>query len=150
MIKPVKTWILVADSAKARIFENLGRGRGIAPLEGQAFSNALKPSRDLDADQPGRTFDSAGQGRHAMEKPTNSHRLLKKQFARELARHLRSELEEQSYDRLIIVAPPVTLGDIRAELDKEVASKVLAEIDKDLTKLNPDELAEHLAGVIAV
>ena len=45
---------------------------------------------------------------------------------------------EGAFERLIVVAPPVLLGDLRAHMSRGLQSILAASIDKDLTHL-PDE-----------
>jgi protein required for attachment to host cells len=60
-----------------------------------------------------------------------------------------AELEKSAYDRLIIVAAPVTLGDLRAALSQKVVAHVVTEVAKDLTKLPIDEVSRHLESVLS-
>jgi protein required for attachment to host cells len=149
-MKPVKTWVVVADSAHARIFENTGPGHGLKELPGRSRETELKPSRDIDADRPGRSFDSGGQGRHAMEPPTDSKRHEKGVFAKEIADMLRAEQVKGAFDRLVVVAAPATLGDLRTAMSKELADAVTGELDKDLIRLNERDLEGHLGDFLAV
>lgn len=149
-MKPIKTWILVADGAQARFFLNDGPGRGLTELTGEALRNDLKPSRDIDADRPGRAFDSGGQGRHAMEPPTDSKRHAKRVFAARIADKLRKARNAGAFDRIVLVAAPTTLGDLRAELSKDVLALLHGELAKDLTHLKPHELRGHLGDMLAV
>jgi protein required for attachment to host cells len=64
------------------------------------------PSHDVTSDRPGRTFDSAGDSRHAKELPTDSHRYEKRRFAHELAGLLEHQRTSEAYGQLLIVAPP--------------------------------------------
>lgn len=149
-MKPTVTWVLIADGARARIVANEGPGRGISSVPGYEFEATTKPSREIDADKPGRTFDSAGQGRHAKEPPTDAHRYEEHKFVRMLAEKLREAFVQRAFDRLVIIAPPVALGDLRKLLDKEVAKAVHAEIPKDLTKASDSQIVEQLGEVLAV
>lgn len=149
-MKAVKTWILVADAARARIFLNDGPGHGISELTDHGLERDLKPTRDINADRPGRTFDSGGQGRHAMEPSTDPNRHQKFSFAKEVASRIVKAHHARSFDRLVMIAPPSTLGDLRSALPKTVASVVYGEIAKDLTRLSAKELAGHLGDVLAV
>ncbi len=47
---------------------------------------------------------------------------------------------------LVIVAPPRALADIRGALHADVASRVIAEINKDLTRHPVSEIEKHLTG----
>lgn len=149
-MKPITTWILVADGARARIFVNEGPGRGITELAEYSSDKAKLRTRDINADRPGRTFDAAGHGRHAMEPPTDPQRHAKRAFAAMLADELKASLGKHVFDRLVVVAAPVTLGDLRKEFDKEVLDRVHGEIDKDLTKARRDEIAKQLEAVLAI
>lgn len=149
-MKPVRSWIVIADGAQARILENTGPGRGLTPLPAESMRTTLHPSREIYTDRPGRTFDSAGQGRHAKEAPTDPHRDEKRRFAADLADHLNAAALNHSYDRLILVAPPKTLGDLRQALSKEAATKISGELPKDLTPIADGDLPRHLGDVIAV
>jgi protein required for attachment to host cells len=149
-LKPVRTWILVADGARARVFQNEGPGRGIAELPEHTREIDLKPSRDINADKPGRAFDSGGQGRHAMEPPTDAKRHEKQTFHAELAGLLKKALDAGRYDRVVLVAAPATLGDLRASLDKTVLAVVHGELAKNLTQVPAHELPGHLGEVLAV
>ena len=149
-MKPVRTWILIADGARARIVRNEGPGKGVEAVDGGLFEQEARATREIMSDRPGRTFDSAGSGRHSMELPTDPAREEKRLFAERLAAHLDRAAEDGAFDRLIVVAAPHTLGDLRAALSDKVRRRIHAELDKDLTKVPNDRLAAHLEDVIAL
>ena len=149
-MKPIKTWILVADGARARMLLNTGPGKGVEAIEGFDFRSDHPPSGDIMADAEGRTFDARGAGRHAMERPSDPHRNAKKAFADYIATVLDERAARGSYDRLVIVAPPQALGDLRSALSPLVRGKVSAELSKDLTHTRNEDLPDHLADVLAV
>lgn len=148
-MKPTRSWIVIADGAQARILENHGPGKGLVLLPSATMHKTPRPSREMKTDRPGRAHDSLG-GRHAMDPPSDPHREEKRRFADLLADHINAAALKQSYDRLILVAPPKTLGDLRQALSKEAVAKLDGELPKDLTKIPDHELAEHLGAVIAV
>ena len=153
-MRKTTTWVVVADGARARRLVNEGPGKGLEELPGGAMAAEHAPSRDIKADRPGRTFDSAGQGRHAKEPPTDPHRDAKRRFAREVAVRLDAAHKRGDFDRVVLIAPPQALGDLRACLSKGVQAKVSAELAKDLTKdlthLPIHELPDHVGAVLAV
>ena len=51
----------------------------------------------------------------------------------ETAALLKRGAMEGDYEKLIVVAPPKTLGELRKHYHKEVANRLVAEIPKDLT-----------------
>jgi protein required for attachment to host cells len=144
-MKPIRTWVLIADAARARVFETRGRGSGLTPVADMTLETTLLPSHEIGSDRPGRSFDSAGVGRHAMESPTDPHREQKRQFARRIAEAVEARQATGSFDRLVLVAPAVTMGDLRALLRCKVKTAVTAEVVADLTNTPVNELPAHLA-----
>src|SRR3546814_20166777 len=75
-----------------------------------------------------------------MYSQSDPHREEKRRLADLLAEHLNAAALEQSYDRLILVAPAKTLGDLRQALSKEAAARIDGELTKDLNKVADHEL----------
>lgn len=145
-----RTWIVVADAASARIITLEGSGRDQTPVVDATFENpaARGHSRDLGTDRPGRSVESVGSMRHAVEPRTDPHRQAKSTFARTIADYLDRADHEKKFDQIVLVAPPVTLGDLRAMLGKQVAKRVAGEIGKDLTKFPVAEIVAQLHAAV--
>ncbi len=138
------TWILVADGARARVLANDGPGKGLHDAFDRDFIGEHGLMREMVSDKPGRDQESATTGRHAIEPKTEWHRFEKHQFARRMAELLESAAMQNAYDRLVLVAPPQALGDLRAELGSHAQKKVTGELDKDLTHVALHDLSQHL------
>ena len=149
-MKPVRTWILLADGTRARIVCNSGPGKGLDEVRGMEFEGENVRSGDIMADRPGRTFDSAGAHRHAMEPHSDPQREAKRSFAADMVGKLQDQLQAQAFDRLVLVAAPATLGDIRKSLPKSLLDVVYGEIPKNLVQVPNQELDSHLSEVLAV
>jgi protein required for attachment to host cells len=149
-MKPTTTWIVIADGAHARLFANRGPGKGIEAIENGVINGDHRPDHELVRDAAGRTFESVGDTRHAITPRTDPHRELKREFAKELVSLLDQRLSEHAFDRLILVAPPKALGDLRSALSDGLKPRVYAELDKDLVKIPTAELPQHLGAVLAV
>lgn len=149
-MKPVRTWILIADGGRGRIVENAGPGRGVHPADGMEFHAELPANRDIFADRPGRSVEAVGYARHSKEEPPDPHRDLKRRFAAMLCGVLDRKLAEKAFDRLILVAPAPTMGDLRAALSNQVRARVSAELVADLTKIPLNKLDQHLGEIIAL
>jgi len=149
-MKPITTWIVIADGSHARIVLNDGPGKGVKAGPERTFSAVNVAGREIMADRPGRSFDSAGQGRHAMEPRTDPREVEQQKMLHELAKYLEQEAKKGSYDRLVIVAPPRALGSLRSELPPGARTKVSGELDKDLTQVAIHDLAGHLGSVLPV
>jgi protein required for attachment to host cells len=149
-MKQTRTWILIADAARARVFETRGKGTGLTAVEEMAMDAELAPSREIGTDRPGRTFNSVGSVRHAMESPSDPHREQKRQFARRIANAVEERQAAKSFDRLVVVAPAVTMGDLRAVLPDKVKAAVTAEVVADLTNTPVGELPARLSSHITL
>lgn len=149
IMKKAVTWVLVADGARARILSTTGWGAGLTAV-GDQIEGDRRPSRDQGTERPGRVHDRSGPGRHAMEPKVDWHEFEKQQFAKQMAGHLNRSAQRKAFDRLVLVAPPKALGDLRAALDKHTANLVLAELAKDLTRVSERDLARHLENIMPV
>ncbi|MCC7016733.1 MAG: host attachment protein [Rhodospirillales bacterium] len=149
-IKTPRTWILVADGARAHVVLSAGPGAGLKAVPGSDIRQEHLPTRDLGTDRPGRAQESVGGARHALVPRVDWHQQQKEQFARAIARKLDAEAAGGSFERLILVAPPQTLGEIRAALKPATMKLVAAEINKDLTHVPIPELGPHLGEAVKV
>jgi protein required for attachment to host cells len=149
-MKPINTWILLADGARARIVSNAGPGKGVEEVSGMEFSGDNERTGEVMADRPGRSFDSAGSHRHAMEPPSDAHREMKRDFANDLVKALEKKLKQHAFDRLVLIAAPATLGDLRNSMSKALQNVIYAEVPKDLVHVPNSDIASHLADVLAV
>ncbi len=136
-------WVMVGDGEKALFFRN----EGDATFPKLEVVNVLEhdnPSTsEQGTDRPGRTFSSMGTRRSAYQE-TNWHKLEKHRFAKEIADALYSAAHRGQYSKLILAAPPMTLGDLRKALHKEVSDKVVGEVSKDLTNMPAHEIERAL------
>jgi protein required for attachment to host cells len=142
MFKQKKTWVLVADGARARIF--VKKYKKVDHVMGQDFVGENLRESELGTEKPGRGYESSNPTRHAYQPRTDWHQFQKQLFAKELCDIIEKADENSEFDELIIISPPKTLGDIRGHLGKQTLSKITAEIPKDITKLSEHELASFL------
>jgi protein required for attachment to host cells len=140
MKKPV-TWVLIADGSQARVFHAAGKGK-IKEMSEMAVAHP--PTRDMVSDRPGRTFDSMGQGRHAMEAPSDPHDKAEADFLRSVAKKLDASCQRKEFDRLVVVAPPRALGTLRSVFSEKLTSAVTQEIAHDLTGFKTPALEARL------
>jgi protein required for attachment to host cells len=148
-MKPVRTYILVADGARAHILLSEGRSKPLTEVPGSEQKLDLKPDHEISAERPGRVHESANVERHAIERD-DLHRREKERFAQSLAADLDRRLAGGEYGRLVIAAAPETLGVIRSTLSDKVRAVIMAEVAKDLTKLPNAEVKAHLSDNLPV
>jgi protein required for attachment to host cells len=149
MIKPIKTLVVLVDGERARFLSGLGRCEEFTAVPPGELSDpeTRKQNRELASDKPGRAYSTADGTPSAME-TTDFQRREKQLFARTVAQALDKVTSEETYDRLIIAAPPTALGDLRAAISKQTAGRITSEVAKDLTKIPDHELRRHLADVL--
>jgi len=150
MIKPVVTFVVVADAALARFYRNAGPDSGLSPLPALSMSVDIPKGSDIMADDRGRAFASVGSARSAVEPKSDPRGLVELDFLRTLAARLEELRRENSFDRLVIAAAPKALGELRKLLTAGVAGKLTATLDKDLTKTPGHELPKHFGEVFPV
>jgi protein required for attachment to host cells len=149
-MKPIITWVLIADGAQARVYENSGSGKGLVPVDGLDFSIPALQAREIMADRPGRAYASAGYGRSAYAQQTDPVEYREEEFVKSVAAVLDQKKAEGAYDRLVIAAAPTALGYIRPALTPAVRKSLMAELHKDLTNVPPNTLGKHFESVFAV
>jgi len=138
------SWVLAADSSYAKILRADNRVGPLVPIEELEHPESRMKDTELYADEPGRAFDSAGQGRHAMENEVDAKKEESIRFAKSLCEKLRQAANDKSFDKLYILAAPAFLGELRECLDDNVKSLVAGEIAKDVVKQTPEEIRKKL------
>jgi protein required for attachment to host cells len=146
----MKTWIVVADAAHARALESRGPGKPLRLVPAFAMEQELPPAHELDRERPSRTHESVGEVRHGIEPRTNARRMLKRRFAAHVAEKLEVAHAVHAFDRLVLVAPPEMMGDLRRCLSKSVAELVIADVAKDLVKVPDKDVRQHLDDVVGI
>ena len=149
-MKATKTWVVIADGARARIAVNLGPGKGLKPALNHEFAASHAPTSDLVSDRPGRYADGGASATHGVEPRTDRHDYEKSLFVRDIAMAVERGANRRAFDRLVLVAPPAILGRLRTALKPRTRKLVAAEIGKDLTHLNLREVPKHLADRISI
>jgi protein required for attachment to host cells len=140
------TWVLVADGGHAKVLQWIKRRPSL--LNDQTLAIDLPASHNLVSDRPGRSFESQGRARHAIVGRSDPHRRLKREFAKQIAHMLAKELAAKRYERLVVVAPPTTLVDLRNAYSKTLREKVIGEFAHDLVKLPTSRLSQRLAQLL--
>jgi len=146
-----RTLIVVADGARARFFVPRHDTRSLVPARqaDMVAPDSRLPTHDLVTDRPGRGFSSAhSSNRHAFEAPHDQHKLEKHNFTATLAQVLEDSRSRGEFDRLVLVAPRRSLGELHALLSPQVKKRVSHEIAKDLTASTPAELWRALEKVL--
>ena len=137
------TWVLIADGEKALFLENKTDAEDPHLDVWREEQQDNPPNREQAANRRGRVGQSANHGKHAYE-DTDWHQLGKERFDDDLADILYKKAHKGEFDRIVLVASPMILGQLRDKLHQEVTRRVVAEIDKTLTNHPMDEIEKIL------
>ena len=143
--RPVaRIWVIVADKGIARIFR---KPDGHLELIGE-----IHPGETMQAELTNKTLGrmaSPGGGRHHKYEPhMEQSRQDEFAFAHDVADWLAKAEAADTFDRIVLVAAPKILGDLRAVMSRDVNSRIAAEVDKDLTKLDERALYAALDDIV--
>jgi protein required for attachment to host cells len=146
------TRIVVADQAEVRFFDALGFARPLKFAGTLTNPAAHLRDQDLGTDRPGRVFTSAaGRGRrrgatthHAAGGENTPRRHATHLFARRVAEHLDQARRAGRFTRLVLIAAPAFLGELRLALHAALRKCVVATVAKDVVHHSGDDLRRYL------
>lgn len=141
------TWVLVADGEKALILENHGDDEAMDLRVRSKETQDNPKTIEQAANRPGRMSDS--QGNKSAFQDTDWHEFEKERFAGDLADMLYKEAHRGAFERIVLVAAPGVLGELRRGLHKEVADRVVAEVPKVLTNHQLGDIEQQVAEAMA-
>jgi protein required for attachment to host cells len=134
-----KTWVVVADRSRARIF-SVATPRGpLQELEDLVHPEARAHERDLTSDRPGRSTD-----RHSLGNANAARDQQATEFAREIADRLETGRIHAQFERVVLVAAPDLLGLLRKALNGNLSKLIVRTIDKNLTQQGAPEIRKLL------
>ncbi|MEJ6397974.1 host attachment family protein [Yoonia sp. 208BN28-4] len=142
------TWVLVTDSEKALFLENQTDGEDphLTVVKKETQDN---PSDiDQSANRPGRMSDN-GMGQRSALDDTDWHELAKERFAADLSDMLYERAHRGDFSKLVLVASPMILGELRQNLHVTVTDKIIGEIDKTLSNHPIDEIEDIVKKELA-
>lgn len=125
-------WVLVGDSTRAKVFSLHLHPLHIAQVASDDIDGLDTVVQDIESDTHG-----------------NAQRHRKAVFAHRIADVLNKAVLNGQFQDLILVAPPVALGDIRKMIGPAVEKTIVLEIHGEWTNLGRGELLEHLKSHLA-
>ena len=124
--------VFVTDGRKTLLFRNHGDANQIdLRTEAHDEREDAKDS-DMKTDAAGSNAQSGGYGRPSYEE-TDFHQLEEDRWAKHAAEDVNKRALNNDFEALAIIAPPKTLGELRKQLHKEAARRVVCEIPKEMT-----------------
>jgi len=145
-MKPVVTWVVLANARTAKVLAHRRPGKGLSPVSGKIWQ---APEASMPRDKAGVGHSVSGPGIAAVEQ-THPQDLNDARFAKEVLGHVSKARLDKQFDRLILLAGPHMLGLLRTHLDPALRATLLGEIPKDLSHLPISDVEEHIGELIAV
>lgn len=117
-----QTWILVADGSNARLFQTVDND--------QPWRLARTLDREHSREKTDRSDSHEDRGEH--------------DFARLIVGELETQRHAGDFARLVIVAPPKFLGQLRGELKGPLEACVVRSQSAEYTQMSDAELVKHV------
>lgn len=141
------TWIVAADSSRARIFEVHGKKDHLREIQDFANPAGRSSTQDIENDRRGRFF-ATPEGTHG-EGDTYQPRVETVEhetdlFSKQLSKFLDQACNEHRYDKLCLIAYPKFLGMMRKNLSKETQRLVEDEVSKDISWQDTREIEDYV------
>jgi protein required for attachment to host cells len=138
-----QSWVLVANSSSARLFR-LDTINSLSEFHAFVHPESRMKEQDLTDSQAGRTYDSVGPGRHAMEPHSTQKQREVELFAKSISTYLDEAQKDSSFSRLYIAAGPAFLSCLRKALSTQVSELIEKEISKDLVHAENEHILNEL------
>ena len=143
---PHDGFVFVGDGRKALFLRNDGDEKFPNLKVERVLTQDNPATHEQGSERPGRASKGAGTNRRSGLEATDWHDIEEHKFARDVAAALEGVVRSNGVKALIVVAPARTLADLRRAFHDDVKKKIIAEIDKDLTKHPVYEIEKHLLG----
>ena len=141
----MRTWIVIADVASARVLESNKRLGDWTLVRELSHPESRAHAAQLVSDKPGRVRQITTGARVAMEAPTPLKRKEAEKFARQLAAALEDATNQGAFDRLILVECDQELQISRAlKRDNGDRSEVLARLERQMPVEEKRKFADYV------
>jgi protein required for attachment to host cells len=150
--KIMLTRIVVADQGEAHFYDAIGFAHPLKFVGSLANAAAHLRDQDLTSDRPGRVFKGSsvpGRRRGAtLRHSTGGERTPRRHATHLFAHRIAAELElarrAGRFGRLVLIAAPAILGELRAALTPAVRPCVVSTVVKDVVHRRTSDLRRYL------
>ena len=143
---PHNAFVLIGDGRKALFLRNEGDEKFPNLRTENVFEDDNPLTHDQGSERPGRVSKALDSGQRSAVEPVDWHHIEEHRFATNVATAMEKVVRTRRVPALVVVAPPKTLADLRNAFHADVQARIIAEINKDLTKHPISEIEKHLTG----
>ncbi|MDI1247092.1 MAG: host attachment protein [Rhodoferax sp.] len=148
-----KTWILIANSERARCFERHATDHSLTELTDFVFPRASLAGQAEGGDMTGAAGKGHGRTGHAgtqFEPRTPVDEKDRSSFARQLADYLNDAVTGKRCSSVVLIASSPMLGDITPRLHLAASNALKRSIASDLTQFTGLELKKSVDHALAL
>lgn len=142
---PHDAFVFVGDGRKALFLRNEGDEKFPNLKTEHVFEDDNPPTREQGSEGPGHV-QAGVTGRRSTVEPVDWHDIEEHHFARKVAAAMENVVRARRAPALVVVAPPRTLAELREAFHADVKARIIAEVNKDLTKHPVGEIEKHLTS----
>jgi protein required for attachment to host cells len=146
MAQTMKNWLVVANSARARVLEETDKPGVYRHVADLVHPESRQKGVDLAADGPGHYVEATGTGSSAYQPRTDVREREHDRFAQEVAALLNKGVASSQCAGLILVASNPFLGELKGHLGTQATKAVLHTVPSDYTTLRDEEIAHRLSA----
>ena len=144
---PHDAFVFVGDGRKALFLRNEGDEKFPNLKTESVFQDDNPPTHEQGSDRPGRLGQALDSSQRSAVEAVDWHHIEEHRFAKKVAAAMEDIMRARRVPALVVVAPPKTLADLRNAFHADVRARVIAEINKDLTKHPVGEIERHLTAM---
>ena len=144
---PHRTLVLVADGRKLLLLRNHGDEAHVDLRTEAHDEQESRKDGDIKTDQAGQSAGPAGTGMPGGTMgETDFAQQAEDRWAADAGALLRQRVLANDFDNLVVIAAPKTLGVLRKHYHKEVESRLLGELAKEMTDRPIADIEKMLAA----
>jgi len=140
-------WYVIANSCEAKVFLSDNKGKEFDLHDTLLHPESRMKRSNITSDRPGH-YESRGDGHGAFVEKSDPKDYEADRFATEIGHYLKDAHNRNEYRELIIAASPPFHGLINKHLERHVEDTVVKHIEKDLTGIADNKIAETIRNYI--
>lgn len=135
------TWIIAADPTLGRVIEI----DNDAPAEVRTFARQeSKLTTNVEA-TPAKSFETVDGERQAVKMEREPDETQRIAFTREIGDYVEHARRHHRFEKLVLMADPKVLANLRKELSSETMKLVASEVSKNVARENIEHIRSYLA-----
>jgi len=141
---PHNALVFVGDGRKALFLRNEGDEKYLNLKAESVFEDVNPLTREQGSERPGRVSKARDSGQRSAVEAADWHYIEEHRFTGIVASAMEKVMRERNVPALVVVAPPRTLADLRGAFHTDIRARIIAEINKDLTRHPIGDIENHL------